>query len=822
FNPDTDGDGILDGDEYYPRYKLYRRPVYTDSDGDGMPDWWENLYGLDPRNPADKLQDADMDNFKNIDEYIYNTNPRVPDTDGDGIPDWYDHAFIASEFASDIDRDGIADWWEEYYFNPDGTIDNSHIPGGHAFNLTNYDIVVGSLNNGVLYYKNTGNGSASQRWIQENNTFKDIDNDQYTTPCFVDLNGDFFPDLVVGNANGNFKYYENSGVIGNETYIPKHSVFAGLNSGNTRSTPVFADLDNDGDLDMVSGNTTGNILYFKNVGTRTEPHFMAIDYHWFNIDVGNYSAPALADLNGDGLYDLIIGNEAGELWYYPNKGCLTTPSFPVKDSTLFSNIQLTGHAKPTFIDFDFDGDLDMIVGTFYGTVIYFQNVGNATNPVFERNDYFMAGLGTMHSAPTLADVRALADPDRDGLPNLYEYLPYIRVGRGKNVTEVLPYTQEGTDPTNRNTDGDYFWELVNGIPVNTSIPIYDSIDPFPVKIKIPESFVNFIGKKYLAPNPYYADDATTDADGDGLTNYEEYLIGTKASDPDTDNDGMPDGWEVRYRRFVNGTYNLDPKDPNDALLDPDHDGFNWTNRYNNPNVNYTDTDGLIKFNYGVRDWNRDGKISPGENDSFPNLLEYMFGIDKNYDGINDYDTTTDPNNPDTDGDGIIDGWEIFFMDLDYDGMANGWELRYGMDPRNNDEDGNGINDYYDDFDGDGLINGIEASFLYRTNPFRRDTDGDGANDSSDPDPLNPWTDSRSSIRSLYRQSTPDSTLYSASTSSKEYTAYPNADEQSVLPALFPEIKLCLSGFSVEDIPWFIRDNLMVLFHIREVWAAPFF
>ena len=75
-------------------------------------------------------------------------------------------------------------------------------------------------------------------------------------------------------------------------------------------------------------------------------------------------------------------------------------------------------------------------------------------------------------------------------------------------------------------------------------------------------------------------DAAEDADNDQLSNQREFALGTLPNNPDTDADGMPDGWEVQY--------NLNPKDASDAASDKDNDGRSALQEYQagtNPNVN---------------------------------------------------------------------------------------------------------------------------------------------------------------------------------------------------------------------------------------------
>lgn len=93
FLDDTDGDGIIDGDEV----SLYNtNPVISDSDGDGMNDGWEVYYDLNPLQ-NDAYVDSDNDDLSNIEEYSWDSqggdpmetslNPKNPDTDNDGMTD---------------------------------------------------------------------------------------------------------------------------------------------------------------------------------------------------------------------------------------------------------------------------------------------------------------------------------------------------------------------------------------------------------------------------------------------------------------------------------------------------------------------------------------------------------------------------------------------------------------------------------------------------------------------------------------------------------------------------------------------------------------
>jgi hypothetical protein len=130
--------------------------------------------------------------------------------------------------------------------------------------------------------------------------------------------------------------------------------------------------------------------------------------------------------------------------------------------------------------------------------------------------------------------------------------------------------------------------------------------------------------------------------------------------------------------------------------------------------------------------------SDTDKDGLSDILEYQLGTDVNNpdtdgDGLPDayevYVTATDPTLKDTDGNGIPDGEE----DRDEDGLTNLQELKYGTHPRVADTDGDGWLDGYEiirgtvplnpDTDGDGVEDGLEEAFNF--DPLNPDTDGNG-------------------------------------------------------------------------------------------------
>lgn len=238
-------------------------------------------------------------------------------------------------------------------------------------------------------------------------------------------------------------------------------------------------------------------------------------------------------------------------------------------------------------------------------------------------------------------------------------------------------------------------------------------------------------------NTFNTDPEQPDSDADGLSDYSEvaydgdntaYTPGadTDPGKPDTDDDVLPDGWEVAH--------GFNPLIA-DATGDADGDGLNNTNEYlwsTDPQVRDTDGEGL-EDGPEVNTYGTHPNLADTDEDGLTDYEEVWHDGDGGY---NPYDPTnnptgtdTDATNPDSDGDGIPDGWEAdngllplqddAANDGDGDGLSNLQEYQYRLNPGNPDTDSDGAPDGWElqyllhannvedgslDYDGDGHVN----------------------------------------------------------------------------------------------------------------------
>lgn len=277
--------------------------------------------------------------------------------------------------------------------------------------------------NNVMFYKGTGDTACVVNFQTDSFlTHHSLDFGTDSKPVLFDFNNDGLLDIIVGNYGyfRPFTTYKSAIAIYLNTGTPTHPRFELLsddyntfsNFGIIAMHPAFGDLDGDGKPDMLLGDLTGYLHFFKNNGLAGASFPSMTTPQYFNIDVGQYSAPFIYDVNGDGLNDLVIGRRDGRISYYWNFGTATAPLFHADSvNNFFGNINvnipgfLDGYTCP-FIITDSAGNKLLYSGSAQGRVFkYLINPANLRSGNFQLLDSNVIGqpVGSK-SVFTMADL----------------------------------------------------------------------------------------------------------------------------------------------------------------------------------------------------------------------------------------------------------------------------------------------------------------------------------------------------------------------------------------------------------------------------------
>ncbi len=226
----------------------------------------------------------------------------------------------------------------------------------------------------------------------------------------VDYDGDGDHDLVAGiddwldygwdNAFNDKGVWTN-GPLHGYVYLIENQNGKYLNKGRIKAggevldvygapTPNFADYDGDGDLDLVCGEFLDKLTYFENIGSKTSPEYakgkvLSNKSGIIKMDL-EMIIPVSIDWDKDGAVDLIVGDEDGRVAFIRNTGKLKK-GIPQFESPVYFK-QKPGYVKfgalvtPYSVDWDDDGDEDIIAGNSAGYFSLIENKGGGENPNF--------------------------------------------------------------------------------------------------------------------------------------------------------------------------------------------------------------------------------------------------------------------------------------------------------------------------------------------------------------------------------------------------------------------------------------------------------
>ena len=214
----------------------------------------------------------------------------------------------------------------------------------------------------------------------------------------MDINNDKLLDLIVtsndrlnGDDQQNIWWYkgtENSFLSDPELQNKSFLIEDMIDFGRSSSI-LLEDVTGDGLKDLImsgdqklNGLATSKLFLFQNIGTFSIPRFKLIDSDYLGLSSFNFTSsfvPAMGDINGDGILDVIVGEQSGSLFFgkgsFEGNGVLTVTNWQFP----FGDIDVGNYSHPFIFDFNKDGFGDLFIGEQAGNINYLENSGAIDN-----------------------------------------------------------------------------------------------------------------------------------------------------------------------------------------------------------------------------------------------------------------------------------------------------------------------------------------------------------------------------------------------------------------------------------------------------------
>ena len=404
-------------------------PTSQDTDGDGLPDWWEYRYfgNSDPSADAD----PDGDGLTLAEEYRYESNPVVSNSFISGgvsmrnseptlvnlagffdwsissdpaglIPAQTGVAQTGTVFSTASLGDSIAGY-EFGYWSLNGARQADVF--GVALSRISFEVTT-DINAVAHFFLAGGDADANgiPDWWEYRNFGSTGQNPNAAIPGegtvgdayrygYSPVLSNSFLSGGVSMCNSEMaavnlqpfervEYALEDGVLQRFfTVWPTNTEVSGMDFGDD-TAPGVGDWDGDGDFDLFVGASGGVMRVYENIGseytldlTARTTAFDGLSSGWSGI---SHPYPALGDWDGDGRADLAIGGDAGRIRLLSSPGNFSNPQTPATSYDL--TIADTTIALPSFAEMTGDANLDLLVLTADGTVRVFANSGNPAAP----------------------------------------------------------------------------------------------------------------------------------------------------------------------------------------------------------------------------------------------------------------------------------------------------------------------------------------------------------------------------------------------------------------------------------------------------------
>jgi hypothetical protein len=226
------------------------------------------------------------------------------------------------------------------------------------------DMLVGNAEGTLFFFENTASSGQPADFELTDFNYQQIDAGSFSAPQLFDLDGDNLKDLIVGKQNGTISFYKNTGSESNPEFFFVTDSLGRVDVRNPNLSTFGYCLPHffknaDGEIQLFAGSEFGRIYYYDNIQNNLDGEFNLVMPNYLWINEGLRAAVAITNLNSDNYPDMLVGNYSGGLSYF--KGTTPPPAGNSETINLDFGINIFPNPTRDYININYPKDMDFEV-----------------------------------------------------------------------------------------------------------------------------------------------------------------------------------------------------------------------------------------------------------------------------------------------------------------------------------------------------------------------------------------------------------------------------------------------------------------------------
>lgn len=190
------------------------------------------------------------------------------------------------------------------------------------------EMIVGDFDGKLHMYENSASPGQPANFSLQSPNYQSIDIGANATPQLFDVDGDGLLDLLIGEKDGNINYYRNTGSAVAASFTLITNSFGGVDvrlPGTTLGYAAPQMIKYNGELRLLVGSEAGNMFMYTNIENNLSGNFTLVSNKYLGIWEGIRSIIAATDIDNDGLTDIVIGNYTGGVTFFKGGNTFNPP-----------------------------------------------------------------------------------------------------------------------------------------------------------------------------------------------------------------------------------------------------------------------------------------------------------------------------------------------------------------------------------------------------------------------------------------------------------------------------------------------------------------